>query len=70
MKYGVFPLFIFEAEKMWDTIETKEEKIDVPDVPYGHKIITQNFCRAILFGESLLIGCFPRLRLPQNKKRI
>jgi predicted dehydrogenase len=46
--------FAFTSTEMWAAVEVKEEKIDLPDLPSGHGIIIQNFCRAILYNEPLL----------------
>jgi predicted dehydrogenase len=46
--------FMFSADKMWDKVDVKEEKIELTDLPSGHKVIVQNFCRAILFNEPLI----------------
>ncbi|MCL5674452.1 MAG: Gfo/Idh/MocA family oxidoreductase [Candidatus Omnitrophica bacterium] len=46
--------FMFASDKMWDKLDINKEKIELIDLPSGHKVIIQNFCRAILFNEPLI----------------
>jgi predicted dehydrogenase len=47
--------FTVESEEMWGKIKAEEVTLEVPDAPSGHGAILQNFARAILYDEPLIV---------------
>ncbi len=48
------PEFTVKNTAMWGAPEVIEEKLELPECETGHKAITRNFARCILYGEKLL----------------
>ncbi len=45
--------FTADSEQMWASPEAERVEVDLPEVKSGHKEITRNTARAILYGEPL-----------------
>jgi len=46
--------FTFSSKEMWASPEVVQEKLELPQCETHHKEIIRNFCRSILFGETLI----------------